>query len=286
MLHQGLQGALAGIQGDVIEVIEHARVFQFTQLGIDETAAQHGDDARVLRLDGLSDPEGRVNGAGKRHRHQHHRRLVARQCFYRQVAQRVVHQVQGRRQGLGQGVEGGLAARQRFGVADELESRVDGVTQHVRQIVQIQGGQVLGAVMQAQRAECPTQGIAAIFVHVHVQRAEPRALGQEIAAHDTVRQGGIAALKKRDRRPYRGQVAGLHGHEGLDRRRVLCNRQRVDALRHGPQAVHGQQPQHQGKRQVFLERCHPARAQKAGQVGGGRIRRIQLRHRRDDGQHA
>ncbi|MNY19568.1 hypothetical protein D3C86_1530080 [compost metagenome] len=239
-----------------------------------------------MRLDRLRDPERRVDRSGKRHRQQHHRRRVAGQRLRRQLAQRLVHQVQRRRQRLRQGIEGGLAAGQRFGIAHELETRIDGVPQHIGQIIQIQGGQVLGAVMQAQRAERPPQGIAPVLVHVHVQRAETGSFGQEIAAHDTVGQGRIAALQEGDRRVDRGQVARLHGHECLDRGRVFFQRQRGHPFRHRPQAVGGQQPQHQRQRQILLERGDAARPQKAGQVGGGRIRGVQLRHRGDDGQHA
>ncbi|MNU07308.1 hypothetical protein D3C72_2528360 [compost metagenome] len=63
---------------------------------------------------------------------------------------------------------------------------------------------MLGAVVQAQRAERPTQGVAAVFVHVDVQRAETGSFGQEIAAHDTVGQGRIAALQEGDRQVDRG----------------------------------------------------------------------------------
>ena len=37
-------------------------------------------------------------------------------------------------------------------------------------------------------------GIAALVIHIHVQRGKARPLGQEIAAHDAVRQGGVAPL--------------------------------------------------------------------------------------------
>ncbi|MCG2947230.1 hypothetical protein KZ309_25465, partial [Escherichia coli] len=56
--------------------------------------------------------------------------------------------------------------------------------------------------------------------------------------------------------------------------------------RHGAQAVGRQQAQDQRQRQVFLRGRDAAGAQEAGQVGGGRVWRIELRHRRDDGQHA
>ena len=47
-----------------------------------------------------------------------------------------------------------------------------------------------------------------------------------------------------------------------------------------------QQWQHQRQRQLFLHSRNAARAQKAREVGGGRVRGVELRHRRDDGQHA
>ena len=40
------------------------------------------------------------------------------------------------------------------------------------------------------------------------------------------------------------------------------------------------------QRQVFLDRGDATRAQKAGEAGSGRIGRVQLCHRRDDGEHA
>ncbi|MNL13670.1 hypothetical protein D3C87_1345830 [compost metagenome] len=211
---------------------------------------------------------------------------MARQGFGCQCAQRVVNQRGRAGQGMGQRVERGLAARQRFGIAHEFKAIVHGVAQHVGQVVQVEGGQVLGAVLQPQRAEGPTQRVAAVFVHVDVQRAETRAFGQEVAAHDAVGQRGIAPLQECDRWPDGGQVARLHRHERLDGGRVLVKRQRVDPIRHGAQALRRQQAQHQRKRQVFLHRVHVARTQETGQVGGGGVGRIQLRHRRDDGQHA
>ncbi len=96
-------------------------------------------------------------------------------------------------------VEGGLAARQRFGIAHEFEARIDGVAHHIGQIVQVQGGQVLGAILQAQRAKCPAQGSPpSSSTTSSEQKRGPS--GRNSAAHDAVRQGRVAALQKRDHR--------------------------------------------------------------------------------------
>jgi hypothetical protein len=46
-------------------VVEHARLGQLAQLGVDEAAAQHRDDVGKLGLDGLGDAKCRIHRAGK-----------------------------------------------------------------------------------------------------------------------------------------------------------------------------------------------------------------------------
>jgi hypothetical protein len=88
VLQQRQQRALAVVQGDVVEIVEHPRLGQFAQLGVDEAAAEHGDDGRDVRLDRLGDAEGAIDVAGKGRRDQHHLRRVAVTGFQGQVAQR------------------------------------------------------------------------------------------------------------------------------------------------------------------------------------------------------
>ncbi len=86
--------------------------------------------------------------------------------------------------------------------------------------------------------------------------------------------------------PDRRQVARLLRHEGLDD--GLCSRAGIASTR----AATARKPSRDNSRRTSASarsswnEATAARTQKAGQVGGGRIRRIQLRHRRDDGQHA
>jgi hypothetical protein len=161
---QGQQRALAVVQRDVVEMVEYPRLGQLAQLGIDEAAAEHGDDGRILRLDRLRDAEGAIDIAGKGCREQHHAGRVAPQRVERQLAQRAIDQVFRRRQRPRQRFERGLALRQRFGIADELEARIDRLAQHVGDIIEVQGGKVPRAVRHAERAEGPGQRIAARFV--------------------------------------------------------------------------------------------------------------------------
>ena len=89
------------VERHVVEVVEHAGLVQLAQLGIDVAAAQYGHDSGVLRLDGLRDPERRVNRAGKRRGHEHHIGAMALDGGPCQVAQCQVDQIQLSRQGRG-----------------------------------------------------------------------------------------------------------------------------------------------------------------------------------------
>jgi hypothetical protein len=95
---------------------------------------------------------------------------------------------------------------------------------------------------------------------------------------------GSRPCRKGHRRFHGRQVALELPLEGLHPRRALFGGHGLDALAQGAQAVGREQAQHQGKGEIFLHRRVAARTQETGQVGGRRIRGIQLRHRRDDGE--
>ena len=236
-------------------------------------------------LDRLRDAKGAIHRAGERHRQQHDRRRVSRHGLQRQRVQRVVHQRVRRRQRRGQRREAGLAGGQLFAVAHELEARVHRVAQHVGDVVQEQRGDMPRAVVRAQCAEGPGQGVGTVLADIGVQRREARPFGQEAAAGDAVHQRRIAPLQEGQRRFDAAQVVVETLLEGVDVRRARRHRQRGDGLAQCEQAFARQQLQHQRQRQVLLHRVHAARAQEAGEVRRGRVRRVQLRHRRDDRQH-
>ncbi len=207
VLQQREQRAFASVQRHVIEEVEHTWLAQLAQLGVGVTAAQHGDDARVVRLHRLRDAERCVHRTREWHRDQHHPRGVVLQRLPGQLGQRLVDQVQRRGERLRQRVEGGLALRQRFGVAHELEARVDRVAQHIGNVVQVQRREVTCPVLHTERAEGPGQRVTSVVVDVDVERLEARAFGQEGAAADAVRQRGVAALQKGQRWRHRGPIA-------------------------------------------------------------------------------
>ena len=285
VLDQGQQRALAAVQGDEVDVVEQARLAQLAQLGVDEAAAQGDGDRGVGGLDRLGDAQRRVQRARERHRQQHQGRAVRGQGLARQARQGAVDQVGRRGQGLGHGVEAGLAGGQLLGIAHELEARVHRLAHHVGQVVQVQRGQVLGAVGQAQHAEGPGQRVAVFLAaDVVVQRGEARALGQQGAGVDAVRQHRVAPLQEADHRADGGAV-GVEVPEEV-RHLPAGPGLLAGGVVQAVQALGREQVQHQAQRQVGLGRGHPARAQETGQVGGGRVRRVELRHRRDDAEHA
>ena len=286
MRQQVQQRTLAGIERHIVEVVEHARLGQLAQLGVDVATAEHGDDLGLLPLDRLRDPERRVDRARKRHRDQHDARLMRGDRIACQPMQDLVDQRVRRGQCAGQRIEARLAHRQRLGIADEFEARVDRVAQHVGEVVQVQRRQMPCAIVQAERAEGPGQRVAAVIVDVDIERGKARSFRQEAAADDAVRDRRIGALQKRDRRRDRRAIRRELLAKRIDTRRDRSGRQCIDAGLDPVQSSDAEQFQHQRQRQVRLHRGDAVAAQEAGQVGGGRVGRVQLRHRRDDRQHA
>ena len=94
--------------------------------------------------------------------------------------QEFVYQVVRRTERHLQLIKGGLARRQGLCIAYEFEARVDGVTNDVGEIIEIERGNVFGAILQPQRTECPVERIARAFpaVDVVLARCETRAFGQ------------------------------------------------------------------------------------------------------------
>jgi hypothetical protein len=90
----------------------------------------------------------------------------------RQPAAACVDQRRRRGQRLASGSKVGWLCASDLGVAHELEARVDRLAQHVGQVVQVERGQVAGAVLHAQRAEGPGQRVAAVLVDVDVERSK------------------------------------------------------------------------------------------------------------------
>ncbi len=208
----------------------------------------------------------------------------------RQLVQQLVHQRGWRGQRLRERVEAGLAAGERLGVAHELEARVHRVAQHVGQVVQVQRAQMPCLVLHAQRAKGPGQRVAAAVAHVHVvvgvQRRKARAFRQQAARGHAVRQRGVAPLQVGDGRADAAAVGAKLVQKGVHAARAPCFGLGQRTAAHGRQPGGREDFQDQRQRQVFLHGADTARAQEAGEVGGGRVGRVELRHRRDEAQDA
>jgi len=70
-----------------------------------------------------------------------------------------IKQMSWSRQGVLEWPEVRLARRQLLTVAYELEARIDGITNHIGDIVQIQRGKVTRAILSAEGTERPSERI-------------------------------------------------------------------------------------------------------------------------------
>jgi len=150
IFEQGEDGLFAVVECDVVEVIENPRFLQFAQFGIDIAAAQRDDDGRIMRLDGLRDAEGGIDGAGEGHRNEDQIRLAAVNGNFGQILQGAIDQRRRCGEGSGHRLETGLTLCQRFGVANEFKARIDCLAQHIGNVVQVKGRQMPRPVLHAE----------------------------------------------------------------------------------------------------------------------------------------
>ena len=142
-----------------------------------------------------------------------------------------------------------------------------------------------GAILRAQRPKGPAQRIRLVLLpwnaHIHLGEAWP--LGQQGTAVDAVGQGGVSPLQKgqNTRHQHRNSVRLLQ----MKAQRLAGGGQGGGCLAQGAQALRAEELQHEQQGEIGLARIHIARAQKAGQVSGARVRGVELRHRRDERQH-
>src|SRR6266478_62321 len=141
------QRTFASIKRYEIEVVENTRLVHGAQLCIAITTAQYRDDGWAGLLGGLRDAKGAVDVARKRRGDQHQVRLILRQGFECKCMQECIYQVVRRTERRLQLIERRFARRQRFCIAHELEARVDSIPDDVREVIQIKGGDVLGAIL-------------------------------------------------------------------------------------------------------------------------------------------
>src|SRR5262249_32836361 len=98
-------------------------------------------------------------------------------------------------------------------------------------------------------------------------------------------EGRIAPLQVGDHRIDGRGVARRLAEEMAYLRRAPRRRLRLRRVAQRGEALAREEPQNEGQGEVLLARVDPAGAQESRQVGRGRVGRVELRHRGDDGEH-
>ena len=174
---EGQQRSFTSVEGDEIEVIENTRLVHRAKLGVAVPAAQHGDDRRLGLFDGLRDSKCAVHVSWKGRGDEYQGGLMLRQCLECQCVKGRIYQGARLVECSVQVIESRLTGRQRFRVADEFEARVDRIANDVGKVVEIQGRDVLGTILQSQRAKGPAERVAMFAIDVLIERREALAFG-------------------------------------------------------------------------------------------------------------
>lgn len=206
----------------------------------------------------------------------------------RQLAERPVDEARRSVQGFVERIKGWLARGERCRVAHEFKFWVHAVTDRIGKVIEIERGQVARAILNAERTERPLKRVGALASRLDIlaEGRKARSLGQEGSRGDAMRECRVPATQESHHRPDRvpharellGEVSGC--------RRQAVRWQLADRFCHRLETRDGEEPPGEGNRQVGLGGLEAARSQKAGQIGRGGIRRVELRHRRDDGKDA
>ena len=188
------QGPLARVQRHKVHIVKQPGLGHLAQLGVDIAATERDFDMGVVGAHGLRNAQRGVHGAGKRHGQEQQLRGVLGCSSKRQIAQHIVNQIGRRSKGCGQWFKTGLATSQAFGIAHKLKARVNGVAQHVGQVVQVQRGQMARAVLLAQRAKGPGQRVGSLRIAIDIKRGKTWPFGQKAAPCNAVAERGVAPL--------------------------------------------------------------------------------------------
>src|ERR1700679_3310211 len=158
-------------------------------------------------------------------------------------------------------IERRLTRRQRLRIAYELEARVDGIADDVREVIEIKGGNVFGAILQSQRTEGPVERVAFMLpvVDAMLERRKAGAFGQVMPRSDTMGEAGITALQKSNGRRDCSAVGLEMLSEEARGWRVSLLGQRAHLGVNRLHARHRQQLERQCDGEICLFRFEPAR---------------------------
>ena len=288
MIHQGQKRALAVVQRDEVAGIEHARVAELPQLGVDVAATEHDLRRRALRLHDARDPERAVEVAGERHGQADDVGRVGADAFAREIVEQPIDQ---RRRGverIGERIEADRARGELLAVAGQLEAGIDPVTDDVGEVVDEQAGEVSGPVGHAELAERPPEEIVAPPSPPSASSAAKRGPSGR-NARPAMRIARLGSWPWRNRTTGSTSVAYVAPRARNQSKRFLPPRAAFSSACIAVSPVARKQPQKQLDRQIrlrHLDRVRRVLAQAPREVRRRRVGRVELGHRRRDEENA
>ena len=139
----------SGIQRDEIDKVENTPIAQLAQFGVNETATQNNTGPWRNTFNSLGDSKRGINAAGEWYGEQHQIRTFSFNSFDSELIQISIHQGGGLCQRLRQGFKARLAGGQRLGITNKFKARINSITNHIRQIIEIQRGVVSCPIVRA-----------------------------------------------------------------------------------------------------------------------------------------
>ncbi len=193
ILQEAEQGPLPVVQRDEVDIVEDARVLQAPELRGGVAAAQSHADVRVRLLDELREAKGSVEIAGKGNRQSHERWAGLAETRRQGVAKNPIRQPHRLGQRRSQRVERTGRLGHLFRVAAQGEVRRHSRAEQVREVFQIESGEMLRELRGRRNPATGRRGSG----------REPGALRQEAPLADAMGERRVFSLEK--------------GHHRLDR---------------------------------------------------------------------
>ncbi len=185
MPEQAQERALAVVERHVVEAVEHPRLSEIAQLGVDVAAAQDRARRRPRALDRAGEAERAVDVAGERRADPDDVGAVARAELRADRVGELVDQRGRACQRRRERIEAGGAGGQLLGVARQLEARIDPVADRVGDVVDVEAGEVLGPIGDGQLAVRGGEGVPRILPAERTgERREAWTLGEKLSADD------------------------------------------------------------------------------------------------------
>ncbi len=287
MLEQREHRRLAVVERHVVDVVEHARIGELAQLGVDVAAAEDQPGRRRDRLRGARDPERAVEVARERRGQADHVGAVLRDELGGQLVEHRVDQRRLALEGLAQGIEASARwprAARRSARARTRDRSPRGSRRRRRRC---RGSRGASRGRRSRGHRTPTRADRRPR-RFPIDCRKPWSLGQQLASDDAQREARIATLEETHHRVDCLEVP-LAVHREMPNRRGRPLLRLLECAEHALEAGAAEHAEEQLDRRVGLADLDVQRgvlAQETCQIRRRGVRRIQLRHRRGDEKEA